>query len=908
MARGTIQTEMDQQSATIGGYEILEEIARGGMGVVYRARQRRLNRVVALKVMLPGIFASAAQVQRFKAEAQIVAALNHPNIISIHEVGEENGTYFFSMPLVEGKDLSKLGPVDNMTAARCVEKVAQAVYHAHQRGVLHRDLKPNNVLIDREDEPHVVDFGIAKLTDESRTLTQTGESLGTPSYMAPEQVHADGAPISVATDIYALGGILYFLLTGRAPFAEGSREQILWSVFYDEPAKPSFFQPEVARDLEVICLKCLAKDPAQRYATAGELADDLRRFQNQEPISAQPASVWQRTGLWARRNPALALSILAVIAALSYGIIAQQLALRQAKKARADAENLIEFMDKELADKLRPLGRLDLTGDVIRKAEAYFRDQDEAKSGPAFLIRKASFFWRAGTLERELGKIPEARQMAANGLATLDRFQKQNAHDAEAWSLRSDLELLQFRIAKTLGNKPDARQFSTRALADQRKALEMAPNQPKTITKLSEVLMELEEFLRGEGDSAHAEGMLREAGEKLRVLAKEYPDNLEVRRALAIVHYHKACALEDAHDNAAALSEYKLFTRSLEEIAHTAADDRDWQYELAIAYGRAASAHFALSDVEVSEALIAKWRTTAENLARFDPNNVNWRASFAQSLAWSALVMRNKDETDKQIPEFLTRAIEIYEQLSIQNPNEEEYFSRINQLSAELELHYRVNNLPGDAEKIWESNLNRQWETAVRYPWRLTQQKRLAQAFEKLTHFLASEGRSEEAAKLCRRWTEELPKRFEEAPAPQLWHWPLARVHGLLGDMATHAQRLDDAVAEWRIGIDLLKGLQSRTAPAETAGELVHAFASLVSAHQKQEDSRRLAAVATEALDWIEGSPARTPALVAYLCGLILEKAFALQNGGDLVEELAGRCQKLNGLNPVQSSGNAASQ
>jgi serine/threonine protein kinase len=908
-------------SGKIDDYEILSEIARGGMGIVYRARQLRLNRIVALKVMLPGIVAGPAQVQRFKAEAQIAATLNHPNIISIFEVGEENGAYFFSMPLVKGKDLAKIGRVDAPKAARYAEKIAQAVYHAHQRGVLHRDLKPNNILVDERDEPHIVDFGIAKLTDGTRMLTQTGESLGTPSYMAPEQVHPDGNSLSVAADIYAVGGILYFLLTGRAPFTGGSRDQILWSVFYDEPERPAALNPGVPRDLETICLKCLAKDPAQRYATAGQLAEDLRRYQNKEPINARPVSGWQRAGMWARRNPALAISIAALIAALSYGIIAQQLALRQARKARADAENLIEFMDKELTDKLRPLGRLDLTGEVIRKAEAYFREQDENNSEPSFLIRKASFFCRAGKLERELGRLPEAQQFAGKGLETLDRLEKRNGSDAEEWSLRADLELLLHRVARTLGNKAEARQYSSRALEHQRQAQALSPADTKAAAKTSEVLLEVEEFLRTEGDTEAAEALLSEACEKLALLARDNRDDLQIQRLLAASHYHKGQALEHMDDNAAALAEYKLFTKALEDIAHSAADDRDWQFELAIAYGRAASAHYALRDTEVSEALIAKWRNAAENLAAFDPNNVHWRASLAQSLAWSAMVMRNKDQSDKRIPQFFTRALEIYDQLSKQNPNEDQYFDRIDELGAELNLYFKTNDLLKQAEDACQANLDRQLETAARFPWRLAQQRRLLRAFAKWVSFLDEQGRSDEAAKLCLDWIGRLPARFASAPSPHLWRWPHAYLHELLANLKTRQGLFDESAAQWREAIDLLKGLTSRPAALETAEDLVYAFSSLVSVHQKRGDSASLVRVANEGMDWLEGSPARTTRLMSELYGVVFEKARDLENSTPEIEQLMARCRQLSereadqlvsgdekGSSIVQSSGNAASQ
>jgi tetratricopeptide (TPR) repeat protein/predicted Ser/Thr protein kinase len=891
--------EQARDRARIGDYEILGEIARGGMGIVYRARQPRLNRTVALKVMLPGIFANRAQVQRFNAEAQIAAALNHPNIISVYEIGEDAGTCFFSMALVQGVDLAHKGRVTADAAARYLEKLAQAVYYAHQRGVLHRDLKPSNILLDEHDEPRIVDFGIAKLTEDTAVLTQTGESLGTPSYMAPEQVHPEGTSISVATDIYALGGILYFLLTGRAPFAGGSRDQILWAVFYDEPEKPSQLNPDVPRDLETICLKCLSKSPEQRYATAGELAEDLRRYRNNEPINARPISRAQRVLLWARRNPALAFSICAIIAALSYGVIAQQFALQQARKARADAETLIEFMDKELTEKLRPLGRLDLTGDVIRKAEAYFRDQDEAKSGPAFLIRKASFFWRAGTLERDLGKIPEAQQMAINGLATLDRFESQRGSDAEALGLRANLELLLFRVAKSYGHATEARDHGQQAVHHERRALDMNPNLVEG-AKLSEILLEMERYYRELGDPGIADTFLEEAVDRLTTLAGRDPGNLPIARLLAITHYHKGLAVED-HDKTSALAEFKAFTAGLEKIAQSAAEDHDWQFELTIAYARAATAHYALHDYDVSEALIEKWRTAAERLAAFDPNNVHWRESLAQSLAWSGLVTRDRrGETNPQVGEFFGKALETYRQLTDQNPIADASYDSMDQVIANLVRFYQATNHFAKAEKLLRDTVAQHWQAAARFPLRFQQQNRLAQACDNLSEFLAAEARPEEAAALCDDWVRLCKNESSRAVSGSVWAFAEARVHGLAGNLATTAVRYDLSVSHWRDSLALMQTLTNPAIATQIVEPLAYAFKSLLSVQEKRRDLPALIKAAAEGFNWLENSTPKTPKVVADFCQFVPDKALLLDPTTQEIGPLLDRCRKHLLLNPSE--------
>ena len=414
-----------------GDYELLEEIGRGGQGVVYRARQKSLNRIVAVKVIALGHWATQAHVKRFRLEAEAAAHLDDPCIVPIYEIGERDGACYFSMKFIEGDQLDKIigsEAVPGRKAAQLMAKLARTLDYAHQHGVLHRDVKPGNILLDAKGEPHLTDFGLARLVETESTVTRTLEVLGTPSYMAPEQAAGNKAQLTHATDVYGLGAVLYQLLTGHPPFAGGTTYETVRMVLETQPRPPRLCNPKVDRDLETICLKCLEKEPAKRYASAQSLAEDIERFLRNEPIRSRRSSQLEHVWRWCKRKPlvaSLTAAIILVVAAGFAGVfwelprvqeqrtLARRAKLSAQEKARLEAEqtNNPAAYDAYLRGRAFPGGWHE-EGAIQLFQEAVKLDPSFALAWAYLSIAQSQSYW--------LGTDPSpARLAAAKG--SLDR-------------------------------------------------------------------------------------------------------------------------------------------------------------------------------------------------------------------------------------------------------------------------------------------------------------------------------------------------------------------------------------------------------------------------------------------------------------------------------------------------------
>ena len=479
-----------------GDYELLREIARGGMGVVYEARQLSLNRTVALKMILAGHLATPAQVARFRAEAEAAARLEHPHIVPIYEIGEHDGQHFFTMKLVDGRSLAEVSSefrVSGFESGRAVSnselktrntklavlmsKLARAVHYAHQRGIIHRDLKPTNVLIDAAGEPLVTDFGLAKVLDADAGLTQSLAVLGTPNYMAPEQAAGQTAQLTTAADVYGLGAILYELLTGQPPFAAATPLETMRKVIDEEPVAPSALvsrKSQIAnrpdRDLETICLKCLEKEPSRRYASAEALAEDLERWRRDEPILARPSSTIERAVKWTRRHKTLSAAA-AIIAMLTLGFMAKIISSEQKASAtlrelrqtipllRGETDRLIREQKFEAAlEKIRYIQSLapevaehhllagNMNQSLLRFADARDAYATALRCDPKQAEARTNLFFCQQMLERTgagtnlttvdflgLHKLMQAQSRSSEAAAVLLRTGKTKKQIYQAW-------------------------------------------------------------------------------------------------------------------------------------------------------------------------------------------------------------------------------------------------------------------------------------------------------------------------------------------------------------------------------------------------------------------------------------------------------------------------------------------
>jgi serine/threonine-protein kinase len=684
-----------------GDYELLAQLGRGGMGVVYRARQRSLNRLVALKMILAGQHAGPTELRRFRNEAEAIAALSHPHIVPVYEVGECAGQPYFTMKLIAGGSLAARQadftdrPRD---AARLVSTIARAVHYAHEHGVLHRDLKPSNVLLDADGLPHVSDFGLAKRVDRSETntcpteLTATGALLGTPGYMAPEQASGHRLAMTTATDVYGLGTILYALLTGRAPFQGDDLFHILDRVRTEPPTRPGRDNPRLERDLELICLKALEKEPARRYASAAAFADELDRFLHGHPLSlTRPVSRAERAWRWYRRHrlPAtlagllslaiLGVAIVAPIVALSLRASAhrERLARDRAENERDRAETnfrtardaVDQFTALGESPQLRARGLEKLRATLLgRAAKFYERFTREASDNPALEAERARSYLRVGRISRELGSNKDAltaQERAREVFARLVRDPGNSAdyEDGLAQALEDAGQTYQL-----LGQPAQARSALEQGLPIRQRLAREHPASVAYQQSLAKTIFVVGRLYQVTGESARAEQTYRQALEGFDRLAREHP-NMPLYRYLAAQTHANLGALYLVDSAKLARSREALETvlSMTERLVRDDPSEPTYQDLQAFAWHYLGRYHRLTRHWDQADTAYARGQTAREQLVDAHPDVPDYRYKLSVLLHGRGelhLAQRHLDKAGT----FLARALDFAERLGQDYP------------------------------------------------------------------------------------------------------------------------------------------------------------------------------------------------------------------------------------------------
>jgi serine/threonine-protein kinase len=573
-----------------GGYELIELLGRGGMGVVYKARQLSLNRSVALKMLQAGMLASDDDLRRFQNEAEAVALLDHPHIVPIFEIGRFEEQRYFTMKLIQGSSLDrKLTDYceSPKSAALVIARVSEAVHHAHQRGVLHRDLKPSNILLDERNEPHVTDFGLAKRMGADSDLTQSGAILGTPGYMAPEQAGGKRGAVTIATDVYGLGAVLYALLTGRGPFSGQPVAETLEQVRERRPQRPSELNPRVSRDLEIICLKCLEKEPARRYVSAGDLAEDLKRYAVGEPIHARAIGRLSRALMWSRRNPIIA-RLAVLISALAFVLLVSNSALfvlndarRREADARGEAESnfkmALEAVDSYLTNVsenrlLKEQDTLDLRTlrqDLLKSALPFYKKfVHERSQDPKLQEQLANAHFRLGDITRVIGRSRDALGYYQSAQNLWEKLAVTDSANLEFQTRVADCD---FEIGRLIGseNLPESLDWLNRALKVYQELVKQRPADPRFQSKLGKCCSEVAVCLSNRKEIDESSKYLNQARTIFQKLTESHPDQIDHKMDWAEI-VNRIGYLDFKRLNyPAALEHYKEFQKLSQDILDT---------------------------------------------------------------------------------------------------------------------------------------------------------------------------------------------------------------------------------------------------------------------------------------------------------------------------------------------------
>jgi len=788
-----------QTARSFGDYEVLEEIARGGMGVVYKARQIQANRIVALKMILAGQFAASPYIERFQAEAEAAANLDHPNIVPIYDVGQHDGQHYFSMGYVDGQSLAQRiadGPLDCRDAAELLVPVADAVQYAHERGIIHRDLKPANVLLRRnlesrdqspeqqdtvrpgsssghrraslESHPMVTDFGLAKRLEVADGLTASGDIIGTPSYMPPEQASGQAAQISPAGDVYSLGAILYCLVSGHPPFQAASVLDTLDQVVQREPVPLRHLNAAIDRDIDTIALKCLQKEPAKRYGSAAELADELRRYLAGEPIHARPVGAVERTWRWCKRKPVVA-SLATIAALLAIAVVSllavgyrRETALRQdAELARTEAE------------------------DNSREAEKNWRLADENS-------RQAEKNWR---LAEENSRLAERRALLA----------------------MKTLEAVVFDIQQKLTNVPAAHSIRTSLLTTAVDRLKEIARDLDTARRadlnLAVVHLELGDVFLTVGASGGLDGTIeahrqyQRGNDILRELSKSRPDEWLVQQNLSISY-------DRLGDTLRRLGKLPKTREAYEEGLRVITAERDENPDNVIAQAGVAAAHSKLGEIawamgDVEEAIEAhtKGLDGFQLLAEAAPHRADYQRSMSVCYARLGEIMLWRGDKDSARDNY-EKCLAIRKRLAERDSADADYRAQCDLSKAHRQLGDVTFgwNVP-EAQDHYQKALEIAQQVLGSDPNNLAVQHCLSAAYGGLGEISLQAGDVSAARECFQKELELMISLAERSPADSMMQFELAVAYLHSGQASRQAGELPKAIASLQESLGVYQDL-----------------------------------------------------------------------------------------------------
>jgi serine/threonine-protein kinase len=793
----------------IPNYQILSELGRGGMGVVYKARQVGLNRVVALKMVLTAGHASESDLIRFRLEAEAVAKVQHPNITQVYDIGEHEGRPFFSLEFIDGGPLDKKiksEPQPPRQAARLMEDIARAVHFAHERNIIHRDLKPANVLVTKDGVPKITDFGLAKNLGEDVGQTGTGQVLGTPTFMAPEQAAGRVKELGPAADIYSLGAMLYDMLTGRPPLRGETVLDTLLMVQNEEPLPPRRLVPKIPADLETICLKCLHKDARRRYASAGALADDLHRFLNNEPIEARPTPAWERTVKWARRNPTRA-ALATVSGVLVLALTAGGFLFARYERSRAEREADLRLEAEQQRDRAEEQERIarqqeqlatearDRAEKERRRAELNFQKAREAVD---------QMLTRVG--QDDLSQTPQAdrvrRDLLARAAAYYQDFAKEKGGDVDVRSEAARAVLRLGDIHEML-KQPEAAEKAYRdGLARLTEIAAAHPDQPEYRRDLAAGHNNLAILLHSAGRSADADKEYAAAFAIKEKLVAEHKNDpgylLDLGRALN----NRGLRLQTTGRIADAETAYRRGLDILDRACGVA-DCRDLRATLLL--NLAASLQVS-GKAREAEATHRQAQALREELAQQHPDSPDHGQELARTILALATLQQlagRGDDADATYRDGIARL----EKLASLFPDRPDL---------RLDLAVGCNNLAAlylaggrlkDAEMVWRRAIDVLAKLGGKSDSLPVYRKEWAKALHELGLLLARINRWNDAEDALRKAIALQERLANDSPSEPILRQDLARSHGNLGLLLSMVNRHDRAEESYRRAVDLAESL-----------------------------------------------------------------------------------------------------